>query len=51
MFKLINFIVFLQIFLHFQFDHCNTFQKKMGQQKPKKKLRNAQKTPFWNTHD
>jgi len=27
MFKLINFVVFLQIFTHFEFDTSNTFQK------------------------
>lgn len=26
MYKLLNFTVFLQIFTHFEFDVCNTFQ-------------------------
>ena len=41
MFKLINF-VFLQIFTHFEFDACNTFQKSWDRgNKRLEKLRNS----------
>ena len=49
MFKLINCVVFFQIFTHFEFDACNTFQKSWDRgNKRLGKLRNAQKTPVWN---
>uniref|UniRef100_A0AAR2IP33 Transmembrane protein 63A n=1 Tax=Pygocentrus nattereri TaxID=42514 RepID=A0AAR2IP33_PYGNA len=48
MFKRINFIV-LQIFTHFEFDACNTFQRSWDRGNRRLgKLRNVQKTPVWN---
>ena len=42
MFKLINFIVFVQIHFHFELDVCNTFQNSWdGANKRLEKLRNA----------
>ena len=42
------FVVFLQIFTHFEFDACNMFQKSCNRgNKRLGKLMNAQKTPVW----
>ena len=46
MFKLINFIVFLEIFTHFEFDACNAYQKSWDSGNKKLgKLRKSQKPP------
>lgn len=45
MLKLINIIVFLQIFLHFEFGPCNMLQKNWGK---KRKIEECSKDTFWN---
>ena len=49
MFKLINFILSLEIFTHFDFDGCNTFQKSWDRgNKGLGKLKDAQKKTIWS---